>query len=316
MTAPPRVSIAIPLHNEEETVAELLHRVGTVLDATPGGPHEVVIVDDGSSDGTLGLLQDAAARDDRLLVVSLSRNFGHQAALSAGLDHVTGDVVVTMDGDLQDPPEAIPALLAKLGEGYDVVYAQRVNRSEPWWLRLSYYTFYRILSSLSSLQLPLDAGDFSIMSRRVVEQIRKAPERQRYIRGLRSWVGFKQVGMAIERPARFAGSSKYSLRRLVGLAFDGIFAFSTLPLRAAAVLGALAIALSTAFAVYSLFAKIFLSQTPRGFTALVFIITFLSGVNLLFLGVIGEYIGRVYEEVKTRPLYVVQKIIGRPRALP
>jgi dolichol-phosphate mannosyltransferase len=313
MTTAPRVSIAIPLHNEQETVAELLLRVGAVLDGTPGGPHEVVIVDDGSSDGTLDLLENAAAQDDRVLVVSLSRNFGHQAALSAGLDHVTGDVVVTMDGDLQDPPEAIPALLAKLGDGYDVVYAQRVNRHEPWWLRFSYYLFYRLLARLSTLQLPLDAGDFSIMSRRVVNQIKQAPERQRYIRGLRTWVGFRQTGIAVDRSARFAGSSKYSLRRLVGLAFDGIFAFSTLPLRAAAVLGALAIALSTAFAVYSLYAKIFLSQTPRGFTALVFIITFLSGVNLLFLGVIGEYVGRVYEEVKTRPLYVVQKLIGRRR---
>jgi len=316
MSASLRVAIAIPLHNEEETVAELLRRVGVVLDGLPGGPHEIVVVDDGSSDGTLQQLERVATADPRLLVISLSRNFGHQAALSAALDHVSGDAVVTMDGDLQDPPEAIPALLARLREGYDVVYAQRVNRHEPWWLRASYYVFYRLLARLSTLQLPLDAGDFSIMSRRVVDQIKQAPERQRYIRGLRSWVGFPQTGMAVDRPARYAGSSKYSLRRLVGLAFDGIFAFSTLPLRAAAVLGALAIALSTAFALYSLYAKIFLSQTPRGFTALVYVITFLSGVNLVFLGVIGEYVGRVYEEVKTRPLYVVQKVVGRRRDAP
>lgn len=309
MSAPPRVSVAVPLYNEETGVAELLRRVGAVLGAVPGGPHEIVVVDDGSADRTLALLESAAARDHRLVVISLSRNFGHQAALTAALDHVTGDVTILMDGDLQDPPELIPEFLDRYAHGYDVVYAQRTHRKEAWWLRASYYLFYRMLRRLSSVAVPVDAGDFGLVSRRVVEQLRLAPERQRFLRGLRSWVGFRQVGIPVERHERPSGHSKYSLRRLLGLAFDGIFAFSIVPIRAAALLGAAAIALSGVFALYALYAKLALQRSPQGFTSLILVITFLSGVNLFFLGVVGEYVGRVYEEVKRRPLYVVGRII-------
>lgn len=311
MSAPPspRVSVAVPLYNEEAGVAELLRRVGDVLGAVPGGPHEIVVVDDGSTDRTLTLLEAAAARDHRLVVISLSRNFGHQAALTAALDHVTGDVTILMDGDLQDPPELIPAFLERYARGYDVVYAQRTHRKEAWWLRASYYVFYRMLRRLSSVAVPVDAGDFGLLSRRVVEQLRLAPERQRFLRGLRSWVGFRQVGIPVERQERPTGHSKYSLRRLLGLAFDGIFAFSIVPIRAAALLGAAAVALSGVFALYALYAKFALQRSPQGFTSLILVITFLSGVNLFFLGVVGEYVGRVYEEVKRRPLYVVGRII-------
>jgi polyisoprenyl-phosphate glycosyltransferase len=305
-----RISVAVPLYNEEANTPELLRRLTAVLDATPGGPHEMVFVDDGSSDRTVELLEAAASRDKRIVVISLSRNFGHQAAITAALDHVTGDVTVVMDGDLQDPPETIPRFLEQHRQGYGVVYARRVSREAPWWLRLAYFAFYRLAAGLSTLRLPLDAGDFGLLDRRVVEALRRAPERHRYLRGLRSWAGFKQIGVPVERPERLAGTTKYSLRRLLGLAFDGIFAFSTVPLRAATVLGAIAIGLSGAFALYSLYAKLFQVQTPRGFTALVFIITFLFGVNLFFLGVIGEYVGRVYEEVKGRPIYVVARKIG------
>jgi len=309
MSATPRVSVAVPLYNEEAGVAELLRRVGAVLGAVPGGPHEIVIVDDGSADRTLALLEAAAARDDRLVVISLSRNFGHQAALTAALDHVTGDVTILMDGDLQDPPELIPEFLDRYAHGYDVVYAQRTHRKEAWWLRASYFLFYRMLRRLSSVAVPVDAGDFGLLSRRVVEQLRLAPERQRFLRGLRSWVGFRQVGIPVERHERPTGHSKYSLRRLLGLAFDGIFAFSIVPIRAAALLGVAAIALSGVFALYALYAKLALQRSPQGFTSLILVITFLSGVNLFFLGVVGEYVGRVYEEVKRRPLYVVGRII-------
>lgn len=311
MTSPFRLSVAIPLYNEEGNLPALLQRVGAALDALPGGPHEVVLVDDGSTDQTRALAEAAAETDPRIVVVSLSRNFGHQAALTAALDHVTGDVTVAMDGDLQDPPEVIPSMLAQYRQGFDVVCARRVGRKEPWWLRLSYHVFYRLLAGIAKLRLPLDSGDFALLSARVVAELRRAQEYHRYLRGLRAWVGFRQTAIPVERDERFAGASKYSFAKLLGLAFNGIFAFSIVPLRVAAVLGAMAIALSVAFGFYALYAKLVLERSPQGFTALVLIVVFLSGVNLFFLGVIGEYVGRVYEQVKARPLYVVASVVGR-----
>ena len=313
MSGPPRVSVAVPLYNEEATVPELLHRIGAALDRLPGGPHELVVVDDGSTDRTLALLERAAASDARLTVISLSRNFGHQAAVSAALDHVSGDVTVVMDGDLQDPPELIATFVEHYAQGYDVVYAQRARRRAAWWLRLSYYLFYRAFRFLASVDVPVDAGDFGLMSRRVVEELRRAPERQRFLRGLRTWVGFPQIGIPVDRGERQGGASKYTLRRLFGLAFDGIFAFSIVPIRAAAIMGALATTLSGVFALYALYAKFARHESPRGFTALIVGIVFLAGVQLFFLGVVGEYVGRVYEEVKRRPLYVIGRVIrGSP----
>jgi polyisoprenyl-phosphate glycosyltransferase len=306
----PSVSLAIPVYNEEAVVPELLRRTAAVLDQIPGGPHQIVVVDDGSSDRTFELLEEVAEKDPRLFVIALSRNFGHQTALAAALDHVSGDVTVMLDGDLQDPPEAIPDLLNYYLRGYDVVYVQRINRKEAWWLRACYYLFYRLLALLSSIQLPLDSGDFSLISRRVVEEIKRMPEHHRYLRGLRTWVGFRQIGIPIERSARQAGLTKYSPLRLLKLASDGIFAFSIVPLRAAAVLGMAATALSVLYSLYALYAKFYL-HSPQGFTALILAITFLSGVNLFFLGIIGEYIGRVYEEAKDRPHYVVREMIGK-----
>ncbi|HET7459425.1 MAG TPA: hypothetical protein VFJ74_17365, partial [Gemmatimonadaceae bacterium] len=199
-------------------------------------------------------------------------------------------------------------------EGYDVVYARRVRRKEGPMLRLAYYVFYRFAARMADTPLPVDAGDFGLLSRRVVDQLRAAPERHRYLRGLRSWVGFRQTGVEVERDERFAGRSKYSARKLLRLAFDGIFAFSTLPLRAAAMLGAATVLLTSAFALYSLYAKIFLDRSPQGFTALILVVSFVSGVHLVFLGVIGEYVGRVYEEVKRRPPYVIGKVVRAPAA--
>lgn len=305
----PKVSVAVPLHNEETVLPELMRRVGSVLQSLPGGPHEVVFVDDGSTDRTLEVLRDIAVRDARVVAVVLSRNFGHQAALTAALDHVTGDVTVVMDGDLQDQPEAIPQFLELFQSGYDVVYAKRVRRKEPWWLRFSYYVFYRLLARLSDTQLPTDAGDFGLLSRRVVDELRRLPEHHRYLRGLRSWVGFKQVGIEVERSARHSGRSKYNLSRLLKLAADAVFAFSIVPLRLAAIVGLMAVVCSVLFAMYSVIAKVFLDQSPVGFTALIWIITFLSGTILVFLGVIGEYVGRVYEELKARPVYIVSRVL-------
>lgn len=305
-----KVSIAIPVYNEETIVEELLRRCLAVLDCLPNGPHEIVLVDDGSTDRTWALIQQASAQDGRVIGVTLSRNFGHQAAIGAALDHTSGDFVVVMDGDLQDPPEAIPDLLAEAQKGFDVVYVVRIGRKEGVWLRTCYALFYRLISLLADLKLPMGAGDFAIMSRRVVDLVRQSPERQRYLRGLRTWYGFQQKGLEIERNARHSGRSKYNLRRLFRLAFDGVFAFSVVPIRLATAFGMLAVTGSVLFVVYSLIVKVFFGQSPVGFTALIFAITFLSGVQLLFLGVIGEYIGRIYEEVKQRPHYIVKQVVA------
>jgi glycosyltransferase involved in cell wall biosynthesis len=309
MKADPCVSFAIAVYNEELVLPELLRRTRAAMNQIPGGPHELVLTDDGSTDRTWQLLEDAAALDPRIKAVGLSRNFGHQTALGAALDHVTGDVAVLMDGDLQDPPEAVFALLEQYQQGYDVVYARRINRKESFWLRFCYWVFYRLLAVLSSTRLPLDAGDFGLMSRRVMDEIRGMPEHHRYLRGLRTWVGFRQIGVPIERSARQAGRTKYSGLRLLKLASDGIFAFSIVPLRAAALMGASAIVISSVFSLYSVYARFWL-KTPQGFTALILAITFLSGINLFFLGIIGEYVGRIYEEAKGRPHYVVRKLIA------
>jgi polyisoprenyl-phosphate glycosyltransferase len=310
MTTGFRLSVAIPVHNEESALPELLQRLGSTLDKLTGGPHEMVFVDDGSTDRTFEMLAAASRQDPRILALSLSRNFGHQVAITAALDQVTGDATVVMDGDLQDVPEEIPKFVEKFQEGFDVVYAKRVRRKEPWPLRLCYYVFYRMMASLSDIRLPLDSGDFGLMSRRVVEQLRRMPEHHRYLRGLRSWVGFRQTGLEVERAERNSGRSKYSLTRLLKLAFDGIFAFSIVPIRAASIFGAFVIFLSFLYALYALYAKLFLHESPQGFTALIVAVTFLSGIVIFFLGVIGEYVGRIYEEIKERPHYVIARRAG------
>jgi polyisoprenyl-phosphate glycosyltransferase len=306
-----RISVAIPLYNEEQVLPELLRRVRIVLDKIPGGPHEIMLVDDGSADRTFEIVTEAAAHDPRIVALSLSRNFGHQSAVSAALDNVTGDAVVVMDGDLQDSPEVIYDFIREYNRGFDVVYAQRIDRKEGWPLRSCYFLFYRLLGLFSNLRLPLDAGDFALLSRRVIDELRRLPEHHRYLRGLRVWVGFRQTGIPVERSERFLGHSKYSLMKLLSLAFDGIFAFSVVPLRVATIAGLLTMLCSCLYAAYAIYVKVILGQSPQGFTALIVVITFLSGVQLLFLGVIGEYLGRVYEETKGRPHYIVDKIVGR-----
>jgi len=304
----PRISVAVPVYNEASSISELIARITAVLDRQPAGPHEIVFADDGSSDASAQLLLEAAERDARIVVVSLSRNFGHQAALSAALDHASGDVVVLMDSDLQDTPETIPRFVDEYRKGNDVVYAVRVRRKEGFWLRASYDLAYRMIGALSRIDIPCGAGDFSLMSRRVVDLVRTSKERQRYLRGLRSWVGFPQTGIEVERGARHAGESKYWFMSLLRLMFDGVFAFSIVPLRVTTSIGLIAVLLTTLFGAYSVYAKLMLDQSPQGFTALILAIVFLAGVQLIFLGVIGEYIGRIYEEVKERPHYIVKHL--------
>jgi glycosyltransferase involved in cell wall biosynthesis len=303
-----RLSVGIPVFNEQEVIPELLVRLRRVLDAVPGGPHEMVFVDDGSTDGSRRLLEEAARCDSRIHLVTLSRNFGHQAALGAALDHSTGDAVVLMDADLQDEPEIIPEFIRHHDAGADVVFARRTSRQEGWLLRISYRLFYRIIKALSDTDLPVDSGDFALLGAPVVAALRRLPEHQRYLRGLRAWVGFTQVGIDVERRARFAGKPKYTTWKLMKLAIDGVCSFSIVPLRAAAATGLVAIVASVAFALYAIYVRVVVGEVPPGFTASLLIMTFLSGVQLLFLGVIGEYLGRVYGEAKGRPPYVVAKI--------
>jgi dolichol-phosphate mannosyltransferase len=310
----PRVSTAIALYNEEEVLPELLERLRAVLDALPGGPHEMVFVDDGSFDRTLERLTAAAVDDSRIVAISLSRNFGHQAALSAALDNVTGDVVIVMDGDLQDRPEEIPGFIEAYKQGYDVVYATRVGREEGFLLRACYFLFYRLVALVADLRMPLDSGDFALLSRRVVDRINALPERNRYLRGLRAWIGFQQIGVPVKRDPRAAGKPAYTVGKLVKLALDGIFAFSVAPLRAAAILGGFATAGASIFALYSIYIRVFLGESPQGFTALIVAITFFAGVQLMFLGLIGEYLGRVYDEAKGRPHYIVSTVVGQREA--
>jgi polyisoprenyl-phosphate glycosyltransferase len=305
-----RVTIAIPIHNEQEVLPELLRRVFAVLDQTPGGPHELLMVDDGSRDGSLRILEDAVQRDPRLRVIVLSRNFGHQAAVSAAFDHATGDVMMVMDGDLQDAPEALPILLTRLDEGFDVVYVRRTRRKEPFWLRTSYHLAYRMIARLSKLALPVDAGDFALLSRRAVDAVRALPERQRYLRGLRSWVGFRQTGEELERHARAGGESKYSVSALIGLALDGTFAFSTAPLRFIGALGGFVLMFAAGFSLYATFVRVVQGRSPQGFTALTVLVTIIGGMILVSLWIIGEYVGRIYEEVKRRPIYLVDRMVG------
>ncbi len=301
--------MAVALLNEEAVVDELLERILRTLDALPNGPHEVVLVDDGSTDRTPLLLAAAAQRDSRIVVVSFSRNFGHQAALTAALDEATGDVVVVMDADLQDSPETIPRFLEEYRAGFDVVYAIRTDRKEGWWKRTGYGLFYRLIAAISDVSPPVGAGDFGLMTRRVVDVLRQSPERHRYLRGLRTWAGFPQVGIPVERAVRRAGQSKYGLVKLAQLAFDGVFAFSNLPLRLATVIGLVSLMGSIAYAAYAVVGKLFLERPPQGFTTLIVAIIFLSGVQLVFLGIIGEYIGRIYDEAKRRPTYVVKQVL-------
>lgn len=301
------ISVAVPVYNEEAVIPELLRRLRTVLDGLPGGPHEIVFADDGSRDATVAALRAAAVSDRRIRVVELSRNFGHQIALTAALDHCHGDAIVMMDGDLQDAPELIPEFVHRWLIGADVVYAVRARRTEGWILRTCYRLFYRLIEQVADLKLPRDSGDFCLVSAEAAAAMREARERNRYVRGLRTWVGFRQEAFPVERQARQAGKSKYGWRKLFGLAFDGIFSFSTAPIRLAVWMGVATVAMTAVLGLFWIVAWA-AGAAPQGFTALAISIAFFGGVQLVFLGLIGEYVGRIYDEVKQRPLYVVRRV--------
>lgn len=307
--APPELSVVIPVFNESENLPELYARLAAVL-AANGLRYEIVFVDDGSHDGSLGQLQRFAAADARVLVVELARNFGHQVAISAGLDHARGQGVIVMDADLQDPPEVLPEFIAKWRAGHDVVYAIRAQRKEGMLKRAAYAAFYRLLQRVANIEIPLDAGDFCIMDRRVVDLLVGMPERNRFVRGIRSWVGLDQVGLAYERHARNAGRPKFTLTRLVYLALDGLVSFSYVPLRVITMLGLAVSCVSIVLALFYAVKRLTVGLNPPGFATLIVAIFFLAGMQLITIGVIGEYVGRIFEEVKRRPLYVVRKLTG------
>ncbi|MBK8377425.1 MAG: glycosyltransferase [Nitrospira sp.] len=309
-TGRPELSVIIPVFNEAENLPTLHGRLTRAL-VNLGMEYEIVLVDDGSQDQSPDILRRMEAEDQRIVIVEFARNFGHQVAISAGLEQSRGQVVCIMDADLQDPPEVLHTFLAKWREGWEVVYAIRTERKEWWGKRLAYAGFYRLLQRVANIDIPLDAGDFCVMDRRVVDLLVRMPERNRFVRGIRSWVGFKQIGVPYERHARHAGAPKYTFRKLLYLALDGLISFSHMPLRIITLLGFTVSFLSFLVALFYLVKKFTLGTGVPGFTTLVVSIFFLAGIQLVTIGVIGEYIGRISDEVKRRPLYVARRVTRR-----
>lgn len=309
--SPALLSLVIPCYNEEEVIAETITRIKEFCSELVDLETELIFIDDGSQDHTLSLLRAASTEDARVKVICFARNFGHQIAVTAGLDAARGDAVVLIDADLQDPPEVIHQMIAKWRAGYDVVYGTRIERQgESIFKRTSARGFYRLLNNLSDVPIPLDTGDFRLMSRIVVDSLREMPERDRFVRGMVSWVGFKQTAIPYKRAKRFAGESKYPLRKMLRFATDGILSVSTKPLQMSIGLGMLAACLALGGILYAIGMRIFTDIWVEGWTALMIAILFLGGVQLICVGILGEYIGRIYNEVKHRPLYIVEEYLG------
>jgi dolichol-phosphate mannosyltransferase len=303
------LSVIVPVYNEQEVLPVFLERLCVALEALPCEA-EILLVNDGSTDGTSALLEGFARRDARVRVLSLTRNFGHQAALCAGLDHCAGDAAVLIDADLQDPPELIGDFYARWREGYQVVYGRRQRIEEGIAKRSIYHLFYRLLRLLANIDIPLDTGDFSLIDRRIVDNLRALPERTRFLRGLRSWIGLRQIGIEYARHSRHSGESKYSVAKLFKLAFDGIVSFSTAPLKLALVTGLVVSAGGFLLILVLVYLRLSRSFDLPGWTSLMVIVLFLGGIQLITIGIVGEYIARIYEEVKARPLYLLAGRIG------
>jgi len=320
----PILSLVLPVYNEEKTIPELDRRLRAFLADVGSGVDEsweVIFVNDGSKDRSLALLTELAAAEPRYKVLSLSRNFGHQMAITAGLDRANGEAVVVMDADLQDPPEVVRQMLSRWREGYDVVFGVRSRRrGESLFKKLTAAAYYRVLRAmLGSTSIPADAGDFRLMSRPVVLTLRALREQHRFVRGLVWWVGFRQTAVSYERPARFAGETKFPLRRMLRFAVDGITSFSTVPLRMATWFGLLAGMATMAGGAWAVWAKLTGRYVVRGWTTIMLLVGIGASAQLLMTGILGEYVGRIYEEVKRRPLYVVDgeiNLASRPGAPP
>lgn len=317
LTTAPMYSFVIPIYNEEATLLELYHRLRHQIDELEGAS-ELILVDDGSRDRTLMILRQLQRQDPHLCYLSLGRNFGHQVALTAGLCYARGKAVIVLDGDLQDPPELIPSLIQYWQQGYQVVYAQRQSRQREGWLKRGYaYLFYRILHRLADIEIPTDTGDFCLMDRQVVDFLNAMPERNRYLRGLRAWVGFRQIAVPFHRNPRFAGEVKYTFRKSLRLAVNGIVSFSVVPLRLSTYVGLGSAGLALAMMLLVVYWRLFEPSTQLiGYTAITVAILFLGAVQLVCIGILGEYIGRIYEEVKGRPLFTIKEVGGIPTRNP
>lgn len=305
------ISVVTPVFNEEDILPEFHRRLTLVLKSL-GEPYEIILVNDGSRDNSFRLMKDINSRDSRVKVVNLSRNFGHQTAITAGLDYAAGDAVAIMDSDLQDPPEALPDFFEKCKEGYDVVYAIRRNRKEGVLKKTAYASFYKLLKMVANIEIPVDSGDFCVLSRRALDTIKSMPERNRFLRGLRGWIGLKQTGLEYDRDKRYAGEVKYTFGKLIKLAFDGFISFSYVPLRLASFIGLIVSLMSFLGILIIFYLSFFTSRTVSvpGWASMTVTVLFLGGVQLVCIGIIGEYIGRIYDEVKQRPLYIIQDTLG------
>jgi len=305
-----RYSLLVPVYNEAPNLLPLYQRLRPIMDSLDGET-ELVLVNDGSQDESLDLMRELHQKDRRVCYVSLARNFGHQIAVSAGLQFVRGQAVVILDADLQDPPELIPDMIALWKQDYQVVYGQRIKRQENWLKRLCAYGFYRVLGYLASVEMPCDAGDFCLLDRRVVDVLNAMPERNRYVRGLRAWVGFRQTPIFYHRPPRYAGQPKYTLTKSLSLAVNALVSFSWVPLRLATYLGFLAGLMALTMSILVIYWRFFAPHSPlTGYALIILTVLFLSAAQLMAIGILGEYIGRIYEEVKARPLFTVAEVCG------
>ncbi len=303
----PTCSIIAPIYNEAESMPELYRRVSAVMDST-GEPWELILVDDGSADASNAMMRELAEKDPRVRPVIFARNFGHQIAVTAGLDYARGDAVVIIDADLQDPPEVIPDLIAQWRAGYEVVYAVRAEREGESWFKLwTASVFYRLIYKITDVKIPLDTGDFRLMDRKVVDVMKKMREHYRFLRGMSAWVGFRQVGVPYKRAARFAGTTKYPLKKMFKLAMNAITGFSYFPLQLATYIGFIAAGIAILMIPIVIIIRMLTGSQLFGQATTLVSVLFLGGVQLISLGILGEYLGRVYDEVKNRPLYVVSQ---------
>ncbi len=302
-------SVIVPMYNEEEVITETYKRLTKVMDGI-GKNYEIIFINDGSRDNTRAIISEFCKNNKKIKMIDFARNFGHQIAITAGMDYAAGECMVIIDGDLQDPPELIPDMIKIWRNGYDVVYGKRKSRyGETFFKKITAKAYYRILRGLTNVEIPVDTGDFRLIDRKVCDALKQLPERSRYVRGLMSWVGFKQIAIEFERSERFAGETKYPLKKMLKLAMDGIMSFSYKPLKLASYIGAILSGISFLYLIFVLFQKLFFPETAQsGWTSLIAVSLFFNGIILLMLGIIGEYIGRIYEEAKGRPLYIISEL--------
>lgn len=304
------ISVVVPLYNEEQVAYESYTRLKAVMESLHE-PYEMIFINDGSRDATPIILRRICETDPTVHFIDFSRNFGHQTAISAGMDYASGDAVVVIDADLQDPPEVIPAMIAKWREGFDVVYGKRAERKgETLFKRVTSAVFYRLLKNLSDVDIPVDTGDFRLIDRKVCDALKQVKERNRYVRGIISWLGFRQTGVEYVRDKRFAGETKYPLHKMLRFAFDGITSFSIKPLKLSSYVGGWISVTGFLYLLVVLFLKLFTNHTIAGWASVMAVSLFFNGVVLMMLGIIGEYIGRIYDEAKGRPLYIVREVVN------